>query len=253
MYKRRGWKFGPWGGATVGDEGSFRMKMCVRACRGLSFAWLLLGGALFGSIAPVISGATPALAQSATSISVEGNRRVEADTVRSYFRIVPGERLDAAKIDEALKALYATGLFTDVRIREAGGRLIVTVVEAPVINKIAFEGNKRVEDKQLTGEIQSKAGGTFSRALVHADVERIVDVYRRAGRYDVHVDPKIIERPNNRVDLVFEIRDGAKTAVKDISFATIFKGVLPFIATDMLRLVILIAFPSIALYLPSLM
>jgi len=136
----------------VGYKGSFRMKMCVRAYRGLSFACLLLGSVLLGSVASVLTVATPAVAQSA--ISVEGNRRVEADTVRSYFRIVPGERLDAAKVDEALKALYATGLFTDVRIREAGGRLIVTVVEAPVINRIAFEGNKRVKDEQLNAEIQ---------------------------------------------------------------------------------------------------
>ncbi|MBV8754182.1 MAG: outer membrane protein assembly factor BamA [Hyphomicrobiales bacterium] len=194
------------------------MKMCVRAYRGLSFACLLLGGALFASIAPIIPTVTPAMAQSAQTIVVEGNRRVEADTVRSYFRLVPGERLDAAKIDEALKALYATGLFTDVHIREAGGRLIVTVVEAPVINRIAFEGNKRVKDEQLNAEIQSKPRGTFSRAMVQADVQRIVEVYRRAGRYDVRVDPKIIDLPNNRVDLVFEIRDGEKTAVRDINF-----------------------------------
>jgi outer membrane protein insertion porin family len=158
------------------------------------------------------------MAQSAQSIAVEGNRRVEAETIRSYFRLVPGERLDAGKIDDALKALYATGLFQDVRIREAGGRLIVTVVEAPVINRIAFEGNKRVKDEQLNAEIQSKPRGTFSRAMVQADVQRIVEVYRRAGRYDVRVDPKIIDLPNNRVDLVFEIRDGDKTAVKDINF-----------------------------------
>jgi len=199
----------------VGDKGSFRMKMCVRAYRGLSFA-CLLGVALFASIAPVIATVSPAMAQSA--IVVEGNRRVEAETVRSYFRIVPGERLDAAKIDEALKALYATGLFTDVRIREAGGRVIVTVVEAPVINRIAFEGNKRVKDEQLSAEIQSKPRGTLSRAMVQADVQRIVEVYRRAGRYEVRVDPKVIDLPNNRVDLVFEIRDGEKTAVRSINF-----------------------------------
>jgi outer membrane protein insertion porin family len=193
------------------------MKMWVRAYRGLSFACLLWGGALFGSIAPIIP-VTPAMAQAAPTIVVEGNRRVEAETVRSYFRIVPGERLDAAKIDEALKALYATGLFTDVRIREVGGRLIVTVVEAPVINRIAFEGNKRVKDEQLSAEIQSKPRGAFSRAVVQADVQRIVEVYRRAGRYDVSVNPKIIDLPNNRVDLVFEIRDGEKTAVRDINF-----------------------------------
>jgi len=193
------------------------MKMYVRAYRGLSFACLLLGGALLCSIAPVIP-ATPAMAQYAPTIVVEGNRRVEAETVRSYFRIVLGERIDAAKIDEALKALYATGLFMDVRIREVGGRLIVTVVEAPVINRVAFEGNKRVKDEQLAAEVQSKPRGTLSRAMVQADVQRIVEVYRRAGRYDVSVNPKIIDLPNNRVDLVFEIRDGSKTAVRDINF-----------------------------------
>jgi outer membrane protein insertion porin family len=201
----------------VGDKGSFRMKPCVRAYRGLSFACLLLGGALVCSIAAVIP-PTPAMAQGAPTILVEGNRRVEADTVRSYFRVVPGERFDAARIDEALKALYATGLFTDVRIREAGGRLIVTVVEAPVINRVAFEGNKRVKDEQLAAEVQSKPRGTLSRAMVQADVQRIVEVYRHAGRYDVRVDPKIIDLPNNRVDLVFEIHDGGKAAIRDINF-----------------------------------
>jgi outer membrane protein insertion porin family len=154
----------------------------------------------------------------ASNIAVEGTQRVDAATVRSYFHAKPGARPDAAEIDAALKALYASGLFTDVRIREGGGQLIVTVVEAPVIDKVAFEGNKRLKDEQLTKEIQSKPRGTFSRAIVQADVARIVEVYRRAGRYDVHVDPKIIELPSNRVDLVFEIRDGEKTAVKEIRF-----------------------------------
>jgi outer membrane protein insertion porin family len=171
------------------------------------------------ALAALLSGAPSAAAQSASAeIAVEGNRRVEADTVRSYFHVKSGERADAATIDVALKALYASGLFQDVRIREAGGRLIVTVVEAPVINKVAFEGNKRVKDEQLKGEIQSKPRGTLSRAMVQADAQRIVDVYRRNGRYDVRVDPKLIDLPNNRVDLVFEIRDGDKTAVKDINF-----------------------------------
>jgi outer membrane protein insertion porin family len=195
------------------------MNPWVRAYRGLSVACVLLGGALLCSGALLIPMTTPAMAQSAAStIVVEGNRRVEAETVRSYFRLVPGERLDAAKIDEGLKALYATGLFQDVRMREAGGRLIVTVVEAPVINRIAFEGNKRVKDDQLNAEIQSKPRGTLSRAMVQADVQRIVDVYRRAGRYDVRVAPKIIDLPNNRVDLVFEITDGTKTTVRELNF-----------------------------------
>jgi outer membrane protein insertion porin family len=174
-------------------------------------AWLAL--------AALVVGAPAATAQTARAeIAVEGNHRVEADTVRSYFRVAPGERLDAARIDQALKSLYASGLFQDVRIREADGRLIVTVVEAPALNRVAFEGNKRVKDEQLTAEIQSKPRGTLSRAMVQADVQRIVEVYRRAGRYDVHVDPKIIDLPNNRVDLVFEIKDGGKTSVRVIAF-----------------------------------
>jgi outer membrane protein insertion porin family len=180
-----------------------------------------IGGLAVGSLALAwsMAGAPFAVAQKASAdIVVEGNRRVEADTVRSYFHPVPGERLDAAKIDAGLKALYATGLFQDVRIREAGGRLVVTVVEAAVINKVAFEGNKRVKDEQLTAEIQSKPRAPYSRTTVHADVERIIDVYRRAGRYDARVDPKVIELPNNRIDLVFEIKDGARTSVREINF-----------------------------------
>jgi outer membrane protein insertion porin family len=173
---------------------------------------LALGGFLFA--------APPGTAQGARAdITVEGNRRVDADTVRSYFHAKPGERPDAAEIDAALKALYASGLFTDVRIRQQEGRVIVTVVEAPVINKIAFEGNKHLKDDQLTKEIQSKVRGTFSRAMVQGDVQRITEVYRRAGRYDVRVDPKVITLASNRVDLVFEIKDGERTAVRDIVFA----------------------------------
>jgi outer membrane protein insertion porin family len=158
-------------------------------------------------------------AQTASSIIVEGNRRVEADTIRSYFHIGPGEHLDAAKIDAALKALYGTGLFQDVRINPtAGGKVIVTVIENPVIDKVAFEGNSKVKEEQLSAEVQSKSRGTFSRAMVQADAQRIVEIYQRNGRYDVKVDPKIIELPNNRVNLVFEITEGEKTGITKIFF-----------------------------------
>src|SRR5262249_44376659 len=99
-----------------------------------------------------------------------------------------------------------------------GPQIVVTVVEAPVLNRVVFEGNKRLKDEQLNQEIQSKPRGTFSRAAVQADVQRILEIYRAAGRYDIRVDPKIIELPNNRVDLVFEITEGAKTTVKRIVF-----------------------------------
>jgi outer membrane protein insertion porin family len=164
--------------------------------------------------------ARPSYAQTptVTSIAVQGNQRVEADTIRSYFKPGPGGRLDAFQIDEGVKALYATGLFQDVRPIIQGGRLIITVVENPVINRIAFEGNKKVKDDQLKAEIQSKERGTLSRPVVQADTARLVEVYRRSGRFDVRIEPKIIELPNNRVDLVFEISEGVKTGVRQINF-----------------------------------
>src|SRR5437588_2517763 len=195
------------------------MKLWCRAFRGLTLAGVVLGGVILGSATISVLIAGNADAQAAAQIAVEGNRRVEADTIRSYFRLAPGERLDASKIDEGLKALYATGLFQDVRITPAGGRIIVTVVEAPVINRVAFEGNKRIKDDQIGAEVQSKPRGTLSRAVVQADVQRIVEMYRRAGRFDIRVDPKIIDLPNNRVHLVFEINDGRKNAVNRLVFA----------------------------------
>src|SRR3954453_2767941 len=125
------------------------MGLWVGVVRGLTFAGLVLGGVIVGGATASVTTATHAYAQGASQIVVEGNRRVEADTIRSYFRPAPGERLDSYKIDQALKALYATGLFQDVRINQAGGRLIVTVVENPVINRVAFEGNKKIKDEQL--------------------------------------------------------------------------------------------------------
>ncbi|HXD46918.1 MAG TPA: outer membrane protein assembly factor BamA [Pseudolabrys sp.] len=174
---------------------------------------MLVGG---GTLS--VAGATIAAAQSANSIEVQGNRRVEAGTVRSYFHPGPGGRLGPAEIDEGLKGLYATGLFSDVHINHAGGRIVVVVSENPVINQVAFEGNKKAKDDQLKAEVQSKPRGTLSKPTVQADVQRIIEIYHRSGRFDVTVTPQIIELPNNRVNLVFDIREGEKTGVKDIRF-----------------------------------
>jgi len=159
-----------------------------------------------------------AAAQSVNSIEVVGNRRVEIETIRSYFKPGPGGRLDNASIDDGLKALIETGLFQDVQISRPGGKIVVTVIENPVINRVAFEGNKKVKDEQLSAEIQSKPRGTLSRPMVQSDSQRIVEIYRHNGRYDVTVTPEIIERPSNRVDLIFTISEGAKTGVKSINF-----------------------------------
>ncbi len=194
------------------------MGLGVRVLRGLSLSCLVLVGILVGTGIVGVASSGVAAAQSASSIEVRGNRRVETSTVQSYFKPGPGGRVGPEQENEALKALIATGLFEDVRIDHAGGRLVVTVVENPVINEVAFEGNKKAKDEQLKAEVQSKPRGTLSRPTVQADVQRIIEIYHRSGRFDVNVDPKIIELPNNRVNLVFEIKEGEKTGVKLIRF-----------------------------------
>jgi outer membrane protein insertion porin family len=194
------------------------MGLGVRVVRGLVLLSIVLGGTLVASGLFSVAAHDVAAAQGVQSVVVQGNRRVEADTVRSYFKSGRNGQLDPVAIDEGLKALIATGLFQDVRISHSGGRLVVTVVEAPVINRIAFEGNKKAKDEQISAEIQSKPRGTLSRAMVQADVQRILEIYHRSGRFDVRIQPKIIELPNNRVDLVFEINEGAKTGIKTINF-----------------------------------
>src|SRR3569832_1058296 len=194
------------------------MGLCVRFVRGLALAGVLLGGFLVGAGTLSVAGASAAVAQSVNSIEVQGNRRVEAGTIRAYFHAGPGGRLGPAEIDEGLKGLYATGLFSDVHIEHPGGRLLVVVTENPVINQVAVEGNKKAKDDQLKTEVQSKPRGTLSKPTVQADVQRIIEIYHRSGRFDVTVTPQIIELPNNRVNLVFDIREGEKTGVKDIRF-----------------------------------
>jgi outer membrane protein insertion porin family len=195
------------------------MKLCKWLVRGLGIACLVLGGLSSGAgVVTLTARVAYAQAPGVVSIVVQGNQRVEADTIRSYFRPGPSGRLDAFQIDEGVKALYSTGLFQDVRPTIQGGRLTITVVENPVINRIQFEGNKKVKDEQLKSEIQSKERGTLSRPVVQADTARLVEVYRRSGRFDIRIEPKIIELPNNRVDLVYEVIEGAKTGVKTIEF-----------------------------------
>src|ERR1043166_5126786 len=194
------------------------MGLCVRWVRGLALSVAVLGGLLVSAGMVTVASSGVAIAQAANSFVVEGNRRVEAATIRSYFKAGPGGQLGPAEVDEGIKALYGTGLFSDVRISRSGGRVVVTVVENPVINRVAFEGNKKAKDAQLQAETQSKPRGTLSRPTVQADVQRIIEIYHRSGRFDVSVNPKIIELPNNRVDLVFEITEGSKTGVKDIEF-----------------------------------
>ena len=151
-------------------------------------------------------------------ITVEGNRRIDAETVRSYFHAAPDGRFDEAARDAGLKALVATGLFDNVTIERKIERLVVHLKEAPVLDRVAFEGNKKIKDKDLAAIVESKPRGALQRAAVQADVGRIVEAYRHAGRNDVEVAPKIIDRGNDRVDLVYEVTEGKKSTVRQIEF-----------------------------------
>lgn len=171
------------------------------------------------SIEPVVT-ATSAFAQSGPirEIRVVGNRRVEPETVRTYLRFGVGDAYDASRVDASIKSLFATGLFSDVQIDRDGPVVVITVAENPVINQVAFEGNREVDKATLENEVQLKPRAVFTRAKVQADVQRVLDVYRRQGRFAATVSPKLIELDSNRVNVVFEIDEGGATKVKAINF-----------------------------------
>lgn len=163
----------------------------------------------------------PALAQGTAQVSdieIVGNQRIDAATVRSYMRIEAGDIVDSERVDRALKELFATGLFADVTIRREGGRLVVNVVENPIINRLAFEGNRRIDDDTLLAEVQLRPRVVYTLRRIQNDVQRIIQVYRRSGRFAATVEPKVIQLAQNRVDLVFEIAEGPLTRIRRIAF-----------------------------------
>lgn len=192
--------------AGVGDRG------------GIPNPFLRVLLAVFIAGGAVIFGGGGALAQQLEQVQVEGNQRIEDATVRSYMSMRRGDSITAAEIDRSLKALFATGLFSDVTIRRAGDDLVVNVVENPIINQLAFEGNQRIDDDALSAEVQLRPRVVYSRARVQTDVQRIVDLYRRAGRFSVSVEPKVVQLPQNRVDLIFEVEEGPVTGIRKITF-----------------------------------
>ncbi len=150
---------------------------------------------------------------SAESIVVEGNHRVDADTVRSYFT-----GADKGNVNQAVKDLYASGLFSDVKVEQRGGTLVVRVSENGVINRVAFEGNNKIKGDQLSPQLESKNRGPYSPTVVQADIQRILEIYRNSGRANAKVTSRLVELPNGRVDVVFTIDEGDKTGVKSIEF-----------------------------------
>jgi len=172
-------------------------------------------------IAIMASGPSPALSQYGNivrEIIVEGSQRIEPETVRSYMLIQEGDLYDALRVDRSLKSLFATGLFSDVTIRRQGDALIVNLLENPVINRIAFEGNSIIGTKTLEAEMTLRSRIIYTRTKVQNDVQRILTIYRQQGRFAATADPKIIKLPQNRVDLVFEISEGSATKIQRIRF-----------------------------------
>lgn len=204
-------------------------KACVGYWRGagaaLVAAAFLLAGQMPLALAQSPGSAPDAAAQPAPlaprtidRIAVVGNERVEAATVASYLVVRAGDPFDPQRIDQSLKALFATGLFADVIIERQDATLLIRVVENPIINRVVFEGNRRLDREDLLEEVQLRPRMVYTRAKIRTDVDRIIELYYRSGRFAATVEPKIIQREQNRVDVVFEIAEGPKSRVSRINF-----------------------------------
>lgn len=174
--------------------------------------------ALFGLFLLLVSGVAVAQTPVVEDIRVEGNQRIEAETVRSYMNLRRGTPLTPAAVNRALKGLFATGLFSDVKMGQDGSTIVVQVVENPIINRLAFEGNKKLDDDVLAAEVQLRPRIVYTRAKVQNDVQRLLQVYRASGRFSARIEPKIIQLPQNRIDLVYEITEGDTTEIRSIRF-----------------------------------
>ncbi len=182
----------------------------------------MIGAAVLG-----LSGMAPAVATEPTevaqadvieSITVQGAQRVEPGTVKSYLLVREGDTFNPLRVDRSLKSLFATGLFADVNIARQGSTLIINVVENPIINRIAFEGNRAIENETLESEVSLRPRIIYTRSKVQDDVKRILTLYRREGRFAARVEPKVIQLPQNRIDLAFEIDEGEPTTIRSIRF-----------------------------------
>lgn len=162
--------------------------------------------------------AAPVSGQVIQQIIVKGTQRIEDATVLSYMSLQAGDRFDDQRLDLSLKTLFATGLFADVSIKQEGLNLVVTVVENPIINQVKIEGNKSLKTDKLTKELQAKPRAVFTPSRVQGDVQRIIELYRRSGRFAATVTPQVKELSQNRVDLIFEVQEGPVSGIRSINF-----------------------------------
>lgn len=211
------------GNARVPDQpGSKRRKLDMvlifKTLRAVLLAAILSVASSLTGAGPSILTAQQALAAVVSNIEVRGNSRMDADTIRSYVTIQPGQSFNNADIDDSVKALFSTGLFTDVSIYQSGRTLIVEVDESGVVAEVFFEGNKRLKDEVLRGIVQTASRSTYSEQKVLSDLERLNEAYSRVGREDASVNYEIVPLANNRVNVVFRINEGDKTKIAQISF-----------------------------------
>jgi len=157
-------------------------------------------------------------AETIAQIAIQGNQRVEEETVLSYLQFSRGDEFDPEKIDESIKVLFQTGLFADVQMFQRGSTLVVKLEENPLINQVNFEGNSEIDDAALAKEVEVRERMIFTKARVQSDTQRVLALYQKTGFYNVRVAPKLIRLPENRVNLVFEVTEGSETKVKTIGF-----------------------------------
>ncbi len=171
-----------------------------------------------GAVAVQFVATSAAEAAVVSRVEVSGNQRVDADTIRNYVTIKPGKAFSSADIDEAVKALFGTGLFSDVQINQVGSTLVIKVSEYQVVNQVLFQGNKKLKDNALAAAVQLKPRGTFSQQALDADVEAVKAAYRRIGRDDAAVTTQIMDLGDNRVNVIFNINEGGRTQIAAINF-----------------------------------
>ncbi len=162
---------------------------------------------------------SPAKAPIIKGVDVNGNQRIEPETVASYLTLQPGMAAEEELLDLQVKTLYETGLFSDVNAKmQPNGSLLITVKENPIVNRVLFDGNKRLKDDKFTEEIQLTARSVYTRAKVQADQQRMIELYRAGGRFATNITPKVVPLDQNRVDVVFEIDEGPKTGIAKVNF-----------------------------------
>jgi outer membrane protein insertion porin family len=171
-----------------------------------------------GALAVQFVATSAAEAAVVSRVEVSGNQRIDADTIRNYITIKPGKAFSSSDIDSAIKALFGTGLFSDVQINQVGSTLVVKVAEYQVVNQVLFQNNKKLKDNALAAAVQLKPRGTFSQATLDADVEAVKAAYKRIGRDDVTVTTQVMQLGDNRVNVVFNITEGDRTQIAAINF-----------------------------------